>query len=323
MKLPQKVTIREVALRDGIQGEKQFVPTDTKVRIVNAIAAAGVSRIEATSFMNPKAVPQTADAEEVLARVERRPGTRYECMIGNVKGAQRAAAARVDGMCLVIAASDTMNRANVNMSTEESLAQVPTIMEMAHRDSIPLMVGIATATGCPYTGPVPEERVLWVADELARMGVDEMYFADSMGFGNPAQMERLAALFLERYPHIPLGVHIHDTRGLGLANTVACLEAGITLYEGSLGGLGGCPFAPGSTGNVCTEDMVHMLHLMGVETGIDLDRLVEAARLAEGLIGHPLPGRVMRAGKAYTLHPVPAALAARAWGQAGASPAKR
>ena len=308
MNLPKKVTIREVATRDGIQGEREFIPTEDKVRIINAIAAAGVTRIEATSFMSPRALPQTADAEEVMAGVERRPGTRYECLIANVKGAQRAAAARVDGMCLVIAASDTMNRANVNMTTEESLALAPTIIEIAHRDNIPLMVGIASATGCPYTGQVAEERVLWVAEELMRMEVDELYFADSLGFGNPAQMERLAALLRERYPEATLGVHIHDTRGLGLANTVACLQAGITLFEGSIGGLGGCPFAPGSTGNVCTEDMVHMLHLMGVETGIDLDKLIEAARLTQEIVGHPLPGRVMTVGKPFTLRPIPEAL---------------
>lgn len=308
MNLPKKVTIREVATRDGIQGEKEFIPTEDKVRIINAIAAAGVTRIEATSFMNPRALPQMADAEEVMARVERRPGTRYECLIANIKGAQRAAAARVDGMCLVIAASDTMNRANVNMTTEESLALVPALMEIAHRDNIPLMVGVASATGCPYTGPVAEERVLWVAEELMRMEVDELSFADSLGYGNPAQMERLATLLRERYPEAPLGVHIHDTRGLGLANAVACLQAGITLFEGSIGGLGGCPFAPGSTGNVCTEDMVHMLHLMGVDTGIDLDRLIEAARLTQEIIGHPLPGRIMKVGKPFTLHPIPEAL---------------
>ena len=308
MNLPKKVTIREVALRDGIQGEKEFIPTEVKVRIINAIAEAGVPRIEATSFMNPRAIPQTADAEQVIAGVERRPGTSYECLIGNLKGAQRAAAAGVDAMCLVIAASDTMNRANVNMIAEESLAQVPAIIEVARQVNIPLMAGIAAATGCPYTGQVVQDRVLWLADELVRLGVDELYFADSVGFGDPAQMEGLVTLFREQHPQMPVGVHIHDTRGLGLANTVACLQAGITLFEGSIGGLGGCPYAPGSSGNVCTEDMVHMLHLMGVETGIDLDRLIDAARLTKDLIGHPLPGRVMQVGKAFTLHPIPESL---------------
>ncbi|MDP7469691.1 MAG: hydroxymethylglutaryl-CoA lyase, partial [Dehalococcoidia bacterium] len=263
MNLPKKVTIREVALRDGIQGRKEFIPTEVKIRIINAIAEAGVPRIEATSFMNPRAIPQTTDAEQVMAGVERRPGTSYECLVANLKGAQRAADAGVDAMCLVIAASDTMNRANVNMTAEESLAQVPAILKTARHANIPLMAGIASATGCPYTGQVAQDRVLWLADELVRLGVDELYFADSVGFGNPAEMERLVTLFQERHPEMPMGVHIHDTRGLGLANTVACLQAGTALLEGSIGGLGGCPYAPGSSGNVCTEDMVHMLHLMG------------------------------------------------------------
>ncbi|MBI3966697.1 MAG: hydroxymethylglutaryl-CoA lyase, partial [Chloroflexi bacterium] len=274
MNLPKRVTIREVGPRDGLQMEPEFISTELKVEMINRLAATGIPRIEATSFVHPRAIPQMANAAEVMAQIERRPGTKYEVLVPNGKGAQRAVAAGVDGMLLVIAASDVLNRANVNMTTKESIDAATEVFDVAKAANIPVTVGIATATGCPYTGDVPPDRVMMVAEAAARLGAAEICLADTIGCGFPAQLANLATAVMERWPQVPVMVHLHDTRGLALANVIACMHAGVTTYDTSIGGLGGCPFSPGATGNGTTEDLVHMLHGMGIETGVDLDALL-------------------------------------------------
>ena len=305
MRLPDRITVREVGTRDGFQMERDFIATTDKIAIVDELTAAGVSRIEVTSFVSPKAVPQLADAEEVFARAARRPGVSYEALVANARGARRAVAAGVERLLVVIAASDVFNRANVNMTMRQSLAQAAEIAGVATAAGIPLIGALAAATACPYTGEVPEERVLWLADEYVELGVSELYVADSIGMGFPNQVQHLVAAVMNRHPNLPVIVHLHNTRGMALANVLAALEAGATTFDASIGGLGGCPFAPGASGNICTEDLVHMLHGLGIETGIDLDALLATSARVETLVGHRLEGSVLHAGRSFRPFPIP------------------
>ena len=308
MNLPSHVTVREVGTRDGFQFERAFIPTEEKIAIVDELTAAGIARIEVTSFVSPRAVPQLADAEEVFARVQRRSGVSYEVLVANARGARRAVAAGAERILVVIAASDVFNRANVNMTMRQSLAQAAEIAEIAAAAGIPLIGALAAATACPYTGEVPEERVLWLADEFVELGVAELYVADSIGMGFPQQVAHLTAAVMEGFPGLPLIVHLHNTRDMALANVVAALEAGATTFDASIGGLGGCPFAPGASGNICTEDLVHMLHGMGIETGIDLDALLATSARVEQLVGHRVEGAVVHAGRSFQPFPIPPSL---------------
>ena len=305
MSLPSRVTVREVGTRDGFQMEREFIATGEKIAIVDELTAAGISRVEVTSFVSPRAVPQLADAEEVFGSVARRPGVAYEALVANAVGARRAAAAGVDRMLVVIAASDVFNRANVNMTMRQSLAQAGEIAEVARAAGIPLIGAIAAATACPYTGEVPPERVLGLADEFVELGVSELYLADSIGMGFPKQVQQLIAAALDRFPGLPLIVHLHNTRGMALANVMAAIEVGATTFDASIGGLGGCPFAPGASGNLCTEDLVHMLHGLEIETGIDLDALLATSARVEKLVGHRLEGSVVHAGRSFEPYPIP------------------
>ena len=305
MKLPSRVTVREVGTRDGFQFEREFIPTEEKVAIIDELTAAGIRRIEVTSFVSPRAVPQLADAEEVFARANRRPGVSYEALVANGHGARRAVAVGAERLLVVIAASDVFNRANVNMTMRQSLAEAAEIAEIARSAGVPLIGALAASTACPYTGDVPEERVLWLADEFVEAGVSELYIADSIGMGFPTQVQHLTETVMGRFPDLPLIVHLHNTRGMALANVLAALEAGATTFDSSIGGLGGCPFAPGASGNICTEDLVHMLHGLGIETGIDLDALLATSARVEKLVGHRLEGSVVHAGKSYEPFPIP------------------
>ena len=305
MKLPARVTVREVGTRDGFQFERAFIPTADKIAIVDELTAAGISRIEVTSFVSPRAVPQLADAEQVFAAAAKRPGTSYEALVANSRGARRAVAAGAERMLVVIAASDVFNRANVNMTMRQSLAAAAEVAEVAGAAGIPLIGALAAATACPYTGVVPEERVLWLADEFVELGVSELYVADSIGMGFPQQVQHLTRTVMERFPDLPVIVHLHNTRGMALANVLAALEAGATTFDASIGGLGGCPFAPGASGNICTEDLVHMLHGLGIETGVDLDALLATSARVEKLVGHRLEGSVVHAGRSFQPFPIP------------------
>jgi hydroxymethylglutaryl-CoA lyase len=290
-----RVSIREVGPRDGLQNEDP-VPTSAKVELINALGATGVSRIEAVSFVHPKAIPQMADADEVWAKIDRNPAVRYSALVPNVRGAQRAIAAGFTEVEVVVSASDTHNRRNINRSTEESLAELPELIKTLHDGKASAELIIATSFGCPYEGDIDPGRVAAIVDQGVAMGVDRIAFGDTTGMATPRRVRDV----LERVSRDkPVLCHFHNTRGTGLANILTALDLGVTEFDASVGGLGGCPYAPGATGNVATEEVVHMLHDMGYETGIDLDKLVEAAELAQRIVGRELPSGVLRAGPRY------------------------
>ncbi|BCJ43653.1 hydroxymethylglutaryl-CoA lyase [Actinoplanes ianthinogenes] len=283
------VSIREVAPRDGLQNEDP-VPTDGKVELIDALSRTGVRRIEAVSFVHPKAIPQMADADEVWSRITRDPDVRYSALIPNTRGAQRALAAGFREIEVVVSASDTHNRRNLNRSTDESLDDIAGLIPLVHEAGGTLEVIVATSFGCPYEGDIAPERVAGIVARVRADGADRIAFGDTTGMATP---RRVRDLLSEVRPDL---LHFHNTRGTGLANIVTALELGVTEFDASAGGLGGCPYAPGASGNVATEEVVHMLHDMGFDTGIDLDRLIEAAELAERLVSRSLPSGVLRAG---------------------------
>jgi hydroxymethylglutaryl-CoA lyase/(R)-citramalyl-CoA lyase len=295
------VTICDVGPRDGLQNEEKHLDPETRAELVNRLADAGLPRIEAVSFVNPARVPQMAGAEEVVAGIERRDGVAYAGLVLNERGYDRLAATRLDEVHVAFAATESFNRRNQNASPEESLAAATAIVERAHADGIRATVTVGVAFGCPFEGRVDPGQVLGFAEILARSGADEIVFADTVGVAVPRQVKELVgqALPLVRKaaePPCALGVHLHNTRNTGFANAYAALEAGATVLDASVGGLGGCPFAPRATGNICTEDLVYMLHGEGVETGIDLAALITVAEWLEGRLGKQLPGQVYRAG---------------------------
>lgn len=303
MRLPARVTMREVGTRDGIQSLGAFVPTEQKIEMANRLATTGLSRIEVTSFMSPKAVPQMADAEQVMAGLARRPGVSWEPLVPNVRGTERALATNPDKVQVVLAASDTFNMKNIRMSIDDSLKVIGDIIPLARAANVPVIAAIATSFGCPFEGEVPEDRLVGIVARLVELGAEEVSIADTTGMANPLQVERIMTRLLDRWPTVPFGLHFHNTRGMGLANVLAGLQAGVTTYDGSVGGIGGCPFAPKATGNVSTEDVVHMLHEMGVETGIDLDALIGCAVRMGEILGKELPGQVMKAGPRSVRYP--------------------
>ena len=297
------ITIREVGTRDGIQSLGAFIDTAHKVQLVEALAETGLRRIEATSFVNPRAVPQMADAAEVMRRVRRRAGVSYEALVPNVRGAQDALAAAVDAVLVVVTASEAFNQKNVRMSVDASLAQFAEVKRLVDARGVACIGAIGTAFGCPYEGDIPESRLFALIGRFLDMGFSELMLADTTGMANPAQIERTMGRVLERWgDRVAFGLHLHNTRGMGLANVVAGLRAGVTTFDASVAGMGGCPFAPQAAGNISTEDTVHMLHEMGLETGIDLERLIDVARLAQRILGRELPGQVMKAGPRWQLH---------------------
>jgi hydroxymethylglutaryl-CoA lyase len=293
--LPNSVSLREVGPRDGLQNEAP-VPTDAKVELIDALSRTGVGRIEAVSFVHPKAIPQMADADEVWKRIERSGDVRYSALVPNRKGAERALDAGFDEIEVVVSASDTHNKKNVNRTTAESLDDIAQVIDLAHGRGATVQVIVSTAWGCPYEGDVPAERVVGVASRAVRDGADGISFGDTTGMATPARVTRLVGQVRSAHPDVPLNLHFHNTRGTGLANVLAALELGVADFDASVGGLGGCPYAPGATGNVATEELVHMVEDMGVATGVDLDAMIDAAATAERLVGRTLPSQVLRAG---------------------------
>ena len=288
--------IREVGPRDGLQNEAP-VPVADRVRLIDALAAAGVRRIEAASFVHPSAIPAMAGAEEVLAAVERRPGVSYTALVPNRRGAERALAAGADELEAVVSASATHNQKNLKRTPGETLDEIAGIVELAHAAGRPVDAGVATCFGCPYEGDIDPAVVAGYARRLLDLGADTVFFGDTTGMGSPRRVDRL--LDAVEAAQIDLGLvalHLHDTRGTGLANAYAALQRGVSRFDASIGGLGGCPYAPGASGNIATEDLVHMLEDLGVATGISLESLIAAAHLAEEIVGRRLPGQVMRAG---------------------------
>lgn len=302
MSAPERVTIVEVGPRDGFQMEKTFIPTDLKVEVIDLLSAAGLTRIEATSFVSPKVIPQMADAAEVMSRIARRPGTHYTALVPNLKGAERALAAGADELELVIVASESYNRRNVGMSVDESLEAARAIAATAKAAGRPVQVVIGCSFGCPIEGPVPEAQVERIAIAVAEMRIGRISLADSIGVANPTQVRRLVGRIRETLPHVALSLHIHNTRGLGIANVLAGFEAGVDTFDAGLGGLGGCPIFPGATGNVATEDVVNLFEEMGVPTGIDLGKVREASRKVQDFLGRALPSYILRVGTRAELY---------------------
>jgi len=301
--LPARISLREVGPRDGLQNEAP-VPTSAKVALIDALTGTGLERIEAVSFVHPAAVPSMADAEQVWQAVERSDHVRYSALVPNVRGAQRALAAGFTEIEVVVSASDTHNRKNVNRSTEQSLAEITALLAAAHEAGATCQVIVSTAFGCPYEGDVPLERVLAVADRALADGADGVSYGDTTGMATPGRVTALVGETRMRFPDAELNLHFHNTRGTGLANVLAALQLGVVDFDASVGGLGGCPYAPGATGNVCTEDLVHMVEDMGIDTGVDLPALLAAAREAERLVGRTLPSQLLRAGPRTRLTPV-------------------
>ena len=288
------ITICDVAPRDGLQNEDTHLDPETRAELVNRLAAARVPRIEAVSFVNPARVPQMAGAEEVVAGIDRQDGVVYAGLVLNERGYDRLAATALDEVHVAFAATEAFNRRNQNASPEESLEAAAAIVGRAHGDDLRATVTIGVSFGCPFEGAVDPGRVLGFAERLAAAGADEIVFADTVGVGVPRQVRELVSGAAGLGP--PIGVHLHNTRNTGFANAYAALDAGATVLDASVGGIGGCPVAPRATGNICTEDLVYMLNGEGVETGIDLDALIDIAAWLEGLLGRQLPGQVYRAG---------------------------
>jgi hydroxymethylglutaryl-CoA lyase len=290
------VLVTEVGARDGFQSEPKFIPTEVKAALINHLIAAGVRSFEATSFVSPRAVPQMADASEVMKLIERRPGVRLAGLVPNARGAERAAAAKVDMMACFVSASETHCQANLNKPIDAALADLVEFAPIAHEFGIALRGAVATAFGCPFEGDVPVANVLRIVETYLRHGARHITLGDTTGMATPPVVTRTVHAIRERFPEAILALHFHNTRGIGLANVMVGLELGVREYESSFGGLGGCPFAPGATGNICTEDLVYLLHECGWETGIDLEALAGVAREVQAFMQRDLPGQYMKSG---------------------------
>jgi hydroxymethylglutaryl-CoA lyase len=293
--LPERLSLREVGPRDGLQNE-DVVSTAAKVALIDALSGTGVGRIEAVSFVHPKAIPQMADAAEVWAAITPNPEVRYSALVPNLKGTERALAAGFREIEVVVSASDTHNRKNLNRSTDESLDDIAAIVDRVHAAGATCQVIVATAWGCPYEGDVPVERVVGVASRAMRDGADSLAYGDTTGMATPTRVTGLVGQTRAAHPDVPLLLHFHNTRGTGLANVLAALQLGVSEFDASVGGLGGCPYAPGATGNIATEELVHMVEDMGVATGVDLEAMIDAAAEAERIVGRTLSSQVLRAG---------------------------
>ena len=298
----QRIDVVEVGTRDGLQIEPTILATADKIRLIDAVIEAGVRHVEATSFVSPRAVPQLADAAEVVKGVHRRPDTTLAALVPNPKGAERAADAGVDEMVLVVSSSETHNRMNMNRSIAESLAGFTEVVRIARERGVRVHGAMATVFGCPFEGDVPHANIERIVNAYTELGITSMTLGDTTGMGTPLVIRDTVRRIASVAPGMRQVMHLHNTRGIGLANVMVGLELGIVDYEAALGGTGGCPFAPGASGNICTEDLVYLLEESGYDTGIDLDALIAAAREMERLLGHPLPGQLMRSGHRLKLH---------------------
>lgn len=299
------IHIQEVIPRDGFQMEKRFIPTAEKIALIDQLSACGLSKIEVTSFVSPKAVPQLSDADIVAKSIKRNPSVTYVALLANLRGAERALAAKMDEINLVMSASATHNLNNVNKTHEESLDEFKEIIAAVKGTGMLVNGSLATSFGCPFEGSISEDAVLGFIEQYLKLGINSISLADTTGMANPVQVKRLVGKVKQEFNDIPLTMHFHNTRGMGMANIVAAIDAGVKRFDSSLGGIGGCPFAPGATGNVCTEDVVHMLGEMGLELDVDLDKLITLSKgLPVLLERNDLPGQIVKAGKVTDLHEI-------------------
>jgi hydroxymethylglutaryl-CoA lyase len=305
MKLPNKVTVVEVGPRDGFQNEKQFIPTEKKVEIVNALARAGLKHIQVSSVVHPKAVPQLADADEVMVKIERRPGVSYRLLAPNLRGVQRALPLKPDKINLMMSVSESHNRSNANRSVEESLKEFETLVPMITGSGIDVSGGMACTFGCPFEGKVPIGQIEKVVDRYVSMGINSIGVADTVGFANPRQVYDTVARLLDKYPNVQWLAHFHNHRDLALTNILAAMQAGLAEFDSAIGGLGGCPYAPNAAGNIATEDLVNMLTELGIETGVDLDAVLAVAETVRKTIPHPLNSALLKSGKPWVLAKAP------------------
>jgi hydroxymethylglutaryl-CoA lyase len=299
-----RLFFNDVVARDGFQIEPNFIPTDDKVALIDALSQCGFAKIEVTSFTSPKAIPMLRDAEEVMRRIQRVPGVEYTVLVPNLRGAERAFESRADEFNLVMSTSETHNRANLRMDREKSIAGLTEVIRFVDGRT-PINVSLSTAFGCPMEGDVSQSVVEQYVKRFADLGVRGISICDTTGMAHPAQVSKMAEDLLRQFDSVQLTFHFHNTRGMGLANILAAVQSGITRFDGSLGGLGGCPYAPGASGNISSEDAIHMLDAMGYETGIDLDALLAIAKQLPQIVGHGVPGQVLKAGRIHDLHPLP------------------
>ena len=310
-----RLHINEVATRDGFQIEPVFIPTEHKVALLDQLGGLGYGKIEVTSFTSPKAIPTLRDAAAVMEQITRHDGVIYTALIPNIRGAERALACGTDEFNLVMSCSESHNLANLHMTREQSTEQLTGVIQLARRAAVPVNVSLSCSFGCPMEGEVGPAAVLDLVARFAALQVGGITLCDTTGMGHPLQVQSLCAAALQRFPTLAFTAHFHNTRGMGLLNVVAAAEAGIRQFDTALGGLGGCPYAPGAAGNVATEDVVHMLHCSGYQTGVDLDGVIAAAGRLQQLVGHELPAQVSTAGPRLRRYPPPAdfdAIAARA-----------
>jgi hydroxymethylglutaryl-CoA lyase len=294
--LPERVHIREVGPRDGLQNEDVILSTAQKLRLIDALGATGLDEIEAGAFVRPQNVPQMADTAELFAALARRPGVTYSAIAPNVVGARRAVEAGVDAVQVFLSASESHNQSNVNMSVAQSLANVADMGALVRAAGRPFDAVLSVAFGCPFEGHVPVERVLELCGRLLDLGAQQLTLGDTTGMAHPVLVRQVVLAFRERFPRQTLRLHLHSARGAGLANILAALQVGCFEFDSSVAGIGGCPFAPGAPGNLCTEDLTHMLHEMGIVTGLDLPALMETARMLEQMLGHEVPSQTIKAG---------------------------
>jgi hydroxymethylglutaryl-CoA lyase len=300
-----RIYLQDVAVRDGFQIEPVFIPTERKIALIDSLSRTGLAKIEVTSFTSPKAIPALADAEEVMSGIQRVPGVIYTVLVPNMRGAERALGCRADELNLVMSVSETHNLTNLRMTRQQSFAQLQEVIEFARPSGVALNVSLSCSFGCPMEGDVDKRAMFDWVQRFIDLGVHGLTLCDTTGMAYPTQVGDICRTFKSSWPGTELTLHFHNTRGMGLANALAAIEAGADRFDASLGGLGGCPYAPGATGNICTEDLAHMLELMGYDTNVNVDGLIRCARQLPEILGHDVPGQVAKAGKVSDLHPRP------------------
>jgi len=300
-----RIYFNDVVTRDGFQIEPNFIPTEDKIRLIDELSQCGFAKIEVTSFTSPKAIPMLKDAEIVMGKIQRFPNVEYTVLVPNLRGAERAFEAKADEFNLVMSTSETHNLANLRMTREKSFNALTEVINFVNGKT-PINISLSTSFGCPMEGVVPQDVVVEYAQKFADLGVRGITICDTTGMANPSQVKQMVEILQQKIGHLELTLHFHNTRGMGLANVLAAVQSGIIRFDGSLGGLGGCPYAPGASGNISSEDAIHMLDAMGYDTGMNIPRLIDLARELPQIVGHSVPGQVAKAGRTFDLHKPPA-----------------